>query len=224
MCPQGVQHSVQCASDWQPPATNSVLYTCPIHASLNGVSLDVAGVSYTPALTVVEPSGIICTNGYNICDNGYTAMQLDLYVAPSDVSFSGIAMMEVPTTTVGPSGYFTNEIFSSIWYHTTERGAGVWHDVRPDNYFFLDTASFAEYCPQPFFDGTIDWEIILAWGEREEAQSIDDSVGIVGARYHQIFTIDGQGSLRVDKFGQWIKQFSDGSVTNSSGIVNGGIP
>ena len=36
--------------------------------------------------------------------------------------------------------------------------------------------------------------------------------------YRQIFTIDEQGSIRIDKFGQWIKQFSDGVITHSPGI------
>ena len=36
--------------------------------------------------------------------------------------------------------------------------------------------------------------------------------------YRQIFTIDEQGSIRIDKFGQWIKQFPDGVITHSPGI------
>ena len=221
MSPQGVQHSVQCASGWQPPVTNSVLYKCPIGAALNGVSMDVAGISYAPTLTVVEPTGIICTNGYDMCAADYTAMQLDPYVTPLDVSFSGIAMMEVPTTTVGPSGYFTNEQFSSIWYHTKARGAGVWHNIRSDNYFFEDTASFAEICPLPLADGNIDWEIVLGWNERNSPNA-SPPIGMVSTHYHQIFTINEQGDLRIDKFGQWIKQFASGGVTNSTGIVNTG--
>ena len=148
-------------------------------------------------------------------------MQLEPFITPRDVSFGGIAVMEVPTTTVGPSGYFTNEVFASVWYHTRSRGAGVWYNISPSNYFFQDTPAFAEICPQPFADGAIDWEIVLGWGERDSSTNTPP-VETIPTRYHQVFTIDAQGSIRVDKFGQWIKQFTDGSVTNSPGIINTG--
>ena len=121
-------------------------------------------------------------------------------------------------------GYFTNEVFSSIWYHTVYRGAGVWHKIASGNYFFRDTPAFAEVCPQPFDDGTIDWEIVLGWGDRDSLDTTPP-VGTIATHYHQVFTIDEQGGLRIDKFGQWIKQFANGSVTNSIGIIStGGEP
>ena len=217
--PSSVQCSVQCAQDWTLADTNSVSYQCPLRAGSNGISMNIAGIPYTPNLTVVEPTGVVCTNGLDICDEGYTAMLLDTYIAPRDVCFSGIAVMEVPTTTVGPSGYFTNEIFSAIWYHTKYRGAGEWHKIRPDNYFFEDTVAFAEVCPPPLSEGAIDWEIILGWGERESSETQLPSATFP-THYHQIFAINEQGDLRIDKFGQWIKQFASGGVTNSTGIVN----
>jgi len=49
-------------------------------------------------------------------------------------------------------GYFANEVFSSIWYHTVYRGAGVW---------------------------TIDWEIVLGWGDRDEAlKNVEDAIEV----------------------------------------------
>ena len=151
-------------------------------------------------------------------------MLLDLYITPLDVCFSEIVMMEVPTTTVGPSGYFTNELFSSVWYHTRFRGAGEWYRPGNDNHFFRDTPAFAEICPQPFADGIIDWEIVLGWGERNSSTNTPP-IETIPTHYHQVFTIDAQGSIRVDKFGQWIKQFTDGTITNSPGIIRtGGMP
>jgi len=194
---------------------------CPILAGSNGIELNVAGEAYTPSLTVVEPTGIVCPRGWDKCAQGCVAMELEPLVSPLEVSFQEIAMMEVPTTTVGPSGYFTNELFSSIWYHTSFRGAGVWHNIQSGNYFFADEPTFAEICPQPFSDGTIDWEIVLGWGERSSPTTASP-VKTISTHYHQIFTIDAQGSIRIDKFGQWIKQFADGSVTNSPGIISTG--
>ena len=220
--PSDIQSSIQCAQDWLPAGANEVAYLCPIRAASNGISMNIDGVPYTPSLSVIEPTGIICTNGYDVCAAGYTAMRLDTYVIPLDVCFSGLAVMEVPTTTVGPSGYFTNETFSSVWYHTKYRGAGEWHNIHHDNFFFEDTASFAEDCPAPHCNGTIDWEIVLGWSERNPDETTP-YIATIPTRYHQIFTIDEHGDLRIDKFGQWIKQFASGGVTNSVGIINAGV-
>ena len=203
--------------------TNSSPITCqcPILAGANGIVMNIAGETYTPSLMVVEPTGIDCPRGWDRCTSECVAMELEPLVTPHDVSFQGIAMMEVPTTTVGPSGYFTNENFTSVWYHTSFRGAGVWHNIQDENYFFPDKPAFAETCLQPFFDGTIDWEIVLGWNERDSPTNIPP-VKTIPMHYHQVFTIDAQGSIRIDKFGQWIKQFTDGSVTNSPGIISTG--
>jgi len=79
----------------------------------------------------------------------------------------------------------------------------------------------AEVCPPPLSEGTIDWEIILGWGERESSET-QLPIATFPTHYHQIFAINEQGDLRIDKFGQWIKQFASGGVTNSTGIVNMG--
>ena len=169
------------------------------------------------SLSVVEPTGVLCTSGFDMCEDGCIAMELEPYITPMDVCFSNIRIMEVPSSANGPSGYFTNAVFSSIWYHRSSRGAGEWHRPRPDNFFFEDTPSFAEYCPPPWFRGTIDWEIPLAWGELE-ATSESDIRGRFGTRYHQIFTFNAMGDLRIDKFSQWIECSADGRVSHSPGI------
>lgn len=125
--------------------------------------------------------------------------------------------MEVPTTEIGPSGYFTNSVFSSVWYHTVQRGAGTWYRPGRDNFFFNDTPSFAEYCPPPIADGSIDWLIPIAWGE-DDSDDVSDVEGTIDATYHQVFTIDEQGGLRIDKFGQWIFCSAGGEISHSAGI------
>ena len=216
--PSSAQCLIQCSQDWTMTSSSPITCQCPILAGANGIVMNIAGENYTPSLTVVEPTGVVCPKGWSQCATGYTAMLLDPYITPLDVSFQGIAVMEVPTTSVGPSGYFTNEVFSSVWYHTHFRGAGQWHNVGLENFFFRDTPAFAEICPQPFADGTIDWEIVLGWGELNSPTNIPP-VKMIASHYHQVFTIDVQGGIRIDKFGQWIKQFPDGTITNSPGII-----
>ena len=115
------------------------------------------------------------------------------------------------------TGHFTDARFAPIWYHTTARGAGEWHRIRPDNFFFEDTPSFAEYCPPPWSAGTIDWVIPLAWG-MSNAESVYDRSGVVSTSFHQVFAISPDGGIRIDKFSQWIHCDTNGVVTHSEGI------
>ena len=175
------------------------------------------GVSYTPDLRVVEPTGILCESGFDRCRDGVVAMELEPYVTPLDVSFFGVRIMEVPTAGGAPTGYFANPRFEPIWNHTQARGAGVWHRPGLDNFFFADEPSFGEYCPPPLSASVIDWAIPLAWGE-PTAQAVSDGVGTMGTTYRQVFTLDASGGLRIDKFSQWIHCTAEGAVTHSPGI------
>ena len=210
-----VSANVSCTSLWG--RSGSTSYFCPVRATNEGIHVAVRGVSYHVEIVVVEPSGVICSSGFDRSEDGCIAMELEPYIIPLEVCFSGIRIMEVPTTVIGPSGYFTNLVFSSIWYHTVERGAGVWYRPGRDNFFFRDVPSFAEYCPAPISEGIIDWLVPIAWGE-DDAEDVDDLVGTIGESYHQVFTLDNLGGLRIDKFGQWIKCSSSGVIVHSPDI------
>ena len=210
-----ISKSINCSSDWKRIGNANVC--CPIRASSESIRVLVRGVAYVPLIDVVEPVGIVCSSGFNRSEDGCVAMELEPYIAPLGVCFSGIRVMEVPTMEIGPSGYFTNSVFSSVWYHTVQRGAGTWYRPGRDNFFFNDIPSFAEYCPPPIDDGSIDWLIPIAWGE-DDSEDVSDVEGIIDAAYHQVFTIDEQGGLRIDKFGQWIFCSAGGEISHSTGI------
>ena len=215
--PEGIVNTVRLPSDWLLSTDGSGGYTCPIRACQGGPDVVVDGVVYTPCLTVIEPTGILCASGFNRCRDGFIAMELEPYLTPLDVCFSGIRVMEVPTTDNVPTGYFANPLFEPIWNHTKARGAGDWHRPGFDNYFFRDVPSFGDACPPPLSRGVIDWRIPLAWGT-DTAKEPCDAVGTIGTTYHQVFTLEASGSLRIDKFTQWIECSAEGFVTHSPGI------
>ena len=211
------QKRVDLDPDWELSSLGANMYRCPIRADNNGIRLTVLGSSYAPSIQVLEPSGIVCSSGFNRCADGVIAMELEPYITPLSVSFFGINMVELPTEYAGPDGYFTNECFRAIWYHSPERKAGEWKHPRTDNFFFADTPSFGDFCPQPWSGGSIDWAIPLAWGELNSS-SLDDCVDTIDTIYHQVFTIDALGTLKIDKFTQWIQCTAEGWVTYSPGI------
>jgi len=75
----------------------------------------------------------------------------------------------------------------------------------------------SSYCPPPWSAGTIDWVVPLAWGV-PDAESISDKVDTIGTIYHQLFTFNADGGIRIDKFTQWIHCSVDGAITHSEGI------
>ena len=216
--PSGLDVTVSRNAGWE---LNNVLnvpvYTCPLVADGNGVIIHAGNTEYTPQLSVVEPQGIVCTSGSSACGYGVIAMQLEPYIVPQYVSFSNIKMMEVPSMAGGPTGYFTNAIFEAYWHHTTNRGAGVWHRPRQDNFFFADVPSFDLYCPPPLTAGTITWVVPIGWGD-DGATSLEDIVDTMPTLYNQVYTLDEDGGLRIDKFSQWIKMDVLGGITHSPGI------
>ena len=57
----------------------------------------------------------------------------------------------------------------------------------------------------------------MAWGELDASSEVDIR-GRIETRYHQIFTFNAMGDLRIDKFSQWIECSADGHVSHSQGI------
>ena len=182
--PYNVSIAVSLANGWGASSGYQVpTYSCPVTAGADGVEIILNNARYTPQIIVVEPQGIICTEGESACSDGVIAMKLYPYILPLEVSFSGIDMREIPSLGGGPVGYFTNTMFSAFWHHTTDRGAGDWHHPSNDNFFFYDEPSFDLDCPPPLSSGTIEWMIPLGWRESGVPTTID--VGIVDTVYEQ---------------------------------------
>jgi len=209
------------AGDW----FGTRMYQCPLTETHGGLSISFCGCIYEPSLDVIEPNGIVCRAGqvqtYQVDEGaaGGIGMMLDLVISPEYVSFEGLAFVEEPSLNGSRSGYFTNALFNASQSHTAENGAGVWHDVSPDNHFFDDYPRMEGPCPQPWFVGVIDWAIPIAWGSRG-AYRLVDKVDNLAQDYRQVFTIDVLGGVKIEKFSQWVKRMPDGTISASPDIAN----
>ena len=192
-------------------------FTAPLLADENGVWVRCGGQTYSPRVCVIEPDGIVAENatpvryGVPKGEAGGIGMKLDLYVIPRTVSFSNIAMQETPCLTGTHSGYFDNPEFADEWYHWTNHGAGEWHDIGGDNFFFEDYPRVHGAWPRMMDDGTIttnkyygwqygtmEWDIPIGWGPK----GTTDNSGLVGVieGYKQEFVIFSDGFAGVRKF------------------------
>ncbi len=207
-------------------------WTCPVVTNQVSGGLSVARSTetiYDFETTTTPPTGIVAEHGVGYDFSvppgtaGGAGMQLELHVLPKTVSFSSLSLVEVPTTTEGPTGYFTNIEFSAVWYHTTARGAGVWRSInRIENYWFPDDAMMGDAFPSrqilEWAGGTIVWDIPIAW----DLLAIDDADKTYDKRipvlYKQRFDFNASGTLRVTKHGYWEERDPDDTKRASEGI------
>ena len=159
-------------------------FKCPLDAATDPISASARGVEYVPSIMVVEPSGVeakdVIEEVFSVATNhaGGIGMVMQLYVLPSDVSFSGIAIEEVPNTTGTHTGYFANSEFQNWWYHTRDRGAGHWLQVDGTNRFGVDRPRLESelyrvtddgiFIDDPnygWYDGTLNWANPFGWNE-----------------------------------------------------------
>lgn len=151
-------------------------------------------------------------------------MSLDLHVSPVQVSFSGIAVQEIPSDYQDPSGYFSNPYFAGMWSHTVERGAGDWHNISGGNFFMSDNADLGDELPRMGIDGMpsrdfsdgwvsgrMNWKIPVGWNERNS--DAETSPVKTFQTYWQQFAIDRHGTVKVAKLNRWVQRGTNGVFT-----------
>ena len=94
---------------------------CPFVMASLDLTVTLDGCSYTPTTRLVEPSSVVCPTAVAL-DFGLPAglaggvgLRLDLYASPDNVSFSGLALQEIPANGTH-DGHFNSLVFTNIWY------------------------------------------------------------------------------------------------------------
>ena len=233
--PSNPSIALQAASNWTITTLIGYAYfTCPLTSARDGITIIFRGQTYKPLISILEPTGILAVNaaptrhGVPRGEAGGVGMELDLYVLPRTVSFSNIAMEEIECFTGTHTGYFANIEFEGEWSHTEECGAGDWHDIGQDNFFFRDNPKFKRSLPRMMEDGTITtnkaygwksgtlvWDIPIGWGYH----GTTDDMGLEGCLdgYQQVFEIFPDGLSGVQKFSNHVMR-STNDVIHLNGV------
>ena len=193
------------------------------------------GTRYPFTLDIVEPQTVVAKSAspfdYDVPPNvaGGAGMELELVVLPTNVSFMGIAVQEVPSDYKDPQGYFANSYFDIAWSHTTNRGAGVWHSIQAENLFMYDYAEMGDRLPRMtpagevtddytygWITGTMNWKIPVGWNENgvDETEPPVKQICI----YWQRFRMASNGTLEVEKLSNVVQR-----ATNTIIRLNGEI-
>ncbi len=194
----------------------TIHYRCPLDGCENPLRAELVDASYTPKIKVKEPEGmeskatepLIFSNAVHKGEAGGIGMRLHLYVTPLDVSFSQIAVQEVPQHTYEASGYFGNPYYNNAFGHTVLAGAGTWADVDNKNMFATyDDAAFIAKIPWLTPNGVVTNDPSFAW--TDGCVYIDNPFG-----WNVLGTTGNSGTDR--RFGEDIQ---DMILLNSQGKV-----
>ncbi|HZI32032.1 MAG TPA: hypothetical protein VFF11_06805, partial [Candidatus Binatia bacterium] len=198
---------------WSGPgllATNgSVTFIAPSNAPLGGMSATViatvGSASIAVPFKVFPPSGIdhadvISTNDphYDLGQAG-AAMHLQVYIAPTSVSFYRVQCMEVGENAINVWGCFTNSSATNL-YHST---ANTWFPLSHNN-SWVD-GCFLGVAPIPLYGGGFSWDIPAKWKIEEPTNSMTG--------WNQVFSIDASGTVNIQKFGHEVTRSTNGVIT-----------
>ncbi len=197
-------------------------YRFPLNACKNPLRVELGDAFYVPRLSCIEPSGIVarevalCTYGLPAGKAGGIGLRQAFYVTPFTVSFSEIAIEEVPCDEGSVNGYFRYVIEPGGWSHTRLAGAGIWLDVDTDNRASstnraIDEAAIEEELPPitpdgvetndysfGWMDGLMIWQIPFGWNARGTSGETPQIGNIAGTT--QEFYIDRWGHTAIRKF------------------------
>jgi hypothetical protein len=140
---------------------------------------------------------------------------MDLYLMPDTVSFQALDFWERPATNSTIEGYFTNQAFQAVWYHDTNMGAGVWHKIGNDNFWFTDAAQMGDELVTPVYPGRLVWHIPVDWRKWGDPTSVHQDFMSVD----QTFEMSATGRLTVRKYQHWAAREMSGETLKSKGMT-----
>jgi hypothetical protein len=216
----------------------TLLYDCiyqnPEYEVMRPLIVGIESLFYQFNILVVEPEKFIASNvvvkTYGVAENfaGGIGMSFDYYLMPSDVSFLGIYVQEMPSTNGVNSGYFSLPYFRNSWHHSRENGAGKWICVDANNQAGVDTAAWTNSIPKinnigqyvydpsgSWSEGSIEWKIPYAW-HTNVINDYTEPYKVLEEETQQCFAITSNGTVSVQKLGNSVYR-----MTNDWQFING---
>ena len=213
-------------------ATADRIYTCHISANyMPPIQVSMGAVEYHPVITLVEPQSVICRGADRdpsvVClpwgQVGGQVMVTTNYVGPMHVSFKGIMVAEIPCDVSSLENYFLSADYTGLRTHSADAGAGVLCSVKEGNFWTRDRAgrltAYADW-----WEGRMVWNVPIGWFRSRQStgrpgqvqapdfeRNGDDTsrpllIGGCSDAYQQIYTIDGNGTAKIQKHSHWLSR------------------
>jgi hypothetical protein len=190
------------------------LFTAPDFAT-NATVTATVGNSKPMSITfnVVAPTGvdhavIVATNNISGAPNFTSGqagaeMLLNVYFAPTNVSFYNVSVMEVAENATSISGYFSQFTLSQLFHGT----AGHWTVLNQAN-------GYQDICwlgplPQPYYSGGYTWEIPADWQVTGTGQT-NPMTG-----WNQVFSMDSSADVTIQKLNCSVTRTTNNVITTN---------
>ena len=197
-------------------------FTAPSNAPPGGASVTVTatfkGQSVPTTFTVFPPSGydhaVITSTHTNLygLEIGGAIMTLNVYIAPTDVSFYRVDIMEVGENAINNMGFWAYD--SSPNYYSTNdlrhSTADVWAPPLSETNTLPDNCGTPGYLPPWVGGGGFTWPIPARW--RVDG---DVTTNTLNNWSDEVFSMDPNGTVSVTKFHQTVTR-STNNVVNPS--------
>ena len=173
-------------------------YVAPASADEDLIVVFLSGDSYDIKYKIHEPNGHVVldvkeVNTGEVGTSGGYCLEFSYKVAPTNVSFAAVDVMEIGMVSTNAVGYFANPIFADDWDHS-KCGANRWNNAGEE---ITDKAGRTLHLPLPWGDGgSYSWPIPCCW-----RISDDPSKTIIYCTMTQDFSVDRNGTFSVKKFG-----------------------
>ena len=213
-------------------------YRCPLSVAQNPLIVRYDSVAYEPQLSILAPTGIVAQNAHvlkyiNVPDGhaGGLGLVQEFHVKPREVSFSRIAVEEVPCNSSSLNGYFNFPSISNgltAISHTTVAGAGRWFKVDLHGRVggatqMVDTASIktelspmlpngtlSPYVADGWLNGSMTWDNPFGWTDFDPSAGAPPA-GVFATGVQDIFSITADGDFSVLKLENTALRTVDGN-------------
>jgi hypothetical protein len=184
----------------------------PSNATTTTITASIGRQSVSIPFTVVEPSGVdhVTFRGTDSLSKNVAGagMYMNVYIAPINVSFYRVSMLEVTNAATSVTGYFTSHWPSP---HDTVAGAGKWHPIGQDNLVGdgMDHCSYwgSSLLPPPWSPGgSFTWPIPGEW-------KIGNGPTNSLSWSDQTFSLNANGTMTITKFGHSVTRTTQNVIT-----------
>jgi hypothetical protein len=184
------------------------LFTAPSNAVNVMVTVTIGSAPVSFYYKVVEPTGIvraqiIGTDGFQLGAAG-AGMSNMLWIGPTNVSFYRVNVLEVGEDATNISGFFSQWTPQQLHHSTADH----WTHLTSDNRF-SDHAAFPSGGYTNWSAGGFEWNIPQKW------QVVGSGVTNSMTGCTQVFSIDSNGTARVDKYGNWVQRTTNNVITTN---------
>jgi len=207
--PSNVTWSVSGGGSLNTNTGPNVIFTASSNASTCPVTINFLGHSITKNFEVKEPIGVVDASissrmSYPLGEAGAGMWLVPVVIGPTNVSFYQVQIVEVGRDATNCFGYF---VVNPPSPHTPK----PWAFLNPANQWADEAKISGSHVTPPWYSGgRFEWPIPAQWRIGSNGPPNSMTTG-----WNQVFDIEADGTVKISKFGKWVKRTTNNVITNN---------